>query len=131
MSIDDRKINLLKAMASGFPACGRTTGHGESCTSGWLCDACEKRKEISDGVMEICADIVQLNAELECARGDLKTAEGMINYHRKYSDRYRWLRAQGWSDPAEMWVVIAKTGAPIVHVDLDAAIDAAIAKERT
>lgn len=78
MGIDDRKINLLRTMASGFSACGRTTGHGESCTSGWLCDACEKRKEISDGVMEICADIVQLNAELECARGDLSKSYGLI-----------------------------------------------------
>ena len=24
--------------------CGRTTGHGESCTKGYLCDSCDQRR---------------------------------------------------------------------------------------
>lgn len=47
---------------------------------------------------------------------------------RKDAERYRWLREQGWSTPAEIWTVRFQDKVPVVHVDLDEAIDAAMGK---
>jgi hypothetical protein len=47
----------------------------------------------------------------------------------KDAERYRWLRGEGFDRPAHMWVTTLPAGTPIVNSDLDAAIDAAIAKE--
>ena len=38
--------------------------------------------------------------------------------------RYRWLRDEGFTRPAKMWVIGQRDMTPIVHSDLDAAIDA-------
>jgi hypothetical protein len=39
--------------------------------------------------------------------------------------RYRWLRGEGFDRPAHMWVTTLSDQKPIVHTDLDAAIDRA------
>ncbi|WP_034473792.1 hypothetical protein [Caballeronia zhejiangensis] len=48
----------------------------------------------------------------------------------KDAERYRWLRGEGFDRPAHMWVTTLPAGKPIVHSDLDEAVDAAIAKEK-
>lgn len=45
---------------------------------------------------------------------------------RKDAERYRWLRGQGFTVPAVMWVTTLKGAVPIVHSDLDDAIDSAM-----
>ena len=37
-------------------------------------------------------EVAKLKAELECARGDIRTAQGIIEVLQKDADRYRWLR---------------------------------------
>lgn len=46
---------------------------------------------------------------------------------KRDAERYRWLRGEGFERPAQLWVTVLYEGRPIVHSDLDAAIDAAIA----
>ena len=41
--------------------------------------------------------------------------------------RYRWLRGEGFERPATIWAHTWPGGVPIVHTDLDEAIDAALA----
>ena len=45
---------------------------------------------------------------------------------RKDAERYRWLRSEGFDRPAQMWVTPLNDNVPIVHTDLDAAIDNAM-----
>lgn len=41
--------------------CGKTAGHGDSCTAGWLCDACEGKYKMHDALYAFAA---KLEAEI-------------------------------------------------------------------
>ncbi len=36
------------SLADDGKGCGRTLGHGESCTAGWLCNSCGQKYRLMD-----------------------------------------------------------------------------------
>lgn len=93
------------------------------------------------------AEIERIRAELECARGDLKTAMEIVERNQKDADRYRWLKtegpnhdiygsgSQGSGFGPRIIMTLPSCGAPstvvLSHQSADKVIDALIAKERT
>jgi hypothetical protein len=51
--------DLIERLRKGVP-CGRTLGHGESCSKGYLCEGCSLRNEAAN-------ELVFLRGQLEVA----------------------------------------------------------------
>ena len=49
--------------------CGRTTGHGESCSVGWLCGACADKAKAADALELADKRIAELE-QVNCSRLD-------------------------------------------------------------
>ena len=45
--------------------CGRTTGHGESCSVGWLCGACADKAKAADALELADKRIAELEAKID------------------------------------------------------------------
>lgn len=83
-------------------------------------------KEWEEASLYWMAEFDKIKAELECARGDLKTAMEIIEHNQKDADRYRIVRGHG---------VLLK-GKPqdtrfIFNESADKYVDSLLAKERT
>ena len=74
---------------------------------------------------EARAEVARLKSELECARGDIRTAQGIIERLQKDADRYRHIREHSY--------VEVKCDSPRLSgwrpELLDICVDAAISKE--
>lgn len=61
--------------------CGRTTGHGESCSVGWLCGACADKAKAADA-LELAdkriAELAKFHAELHVEHGKAKIRIGEL-----------------------------------------------------
>ena len=81
---------------------------------------------------EARAEVARLKSELECARGDIRTSDQIIERLKKDANRYRWLRSDTQGK------VITLDGRTDDHIEcldhlsaeeLDALIDAEISEE--
>lgn len=78
-------------------------------------------------VLSLISEIKQIKAELECARGDLKTAGQVIERYKKDAERYRHIREHSYVE------VRCDSPRKIGWKPelLDICVDSAIEKERT
>lgn len=106
--------------------CGRTTGHGESCSVGWLCRACADKAKAADALAASDKRIAELeellderhedyrrerdrlneenSAVLEC----LKEAERKLSVAREVLKTIRWTPQMG-----ELWKIAEEALAQI------------------
>lgn len=82
------------------------------------------------------AEINRLKAELECARGDLKTAMDIVERNQKDADRYQFLRRDVSHRVSDFCIVKKFWGGTMPDRilegdDADLEIDGELAKERT
>jgi hypothetical protein len=61
---------------SKFAPCGRTTGHGESCSEGWLCGHCEEIAELKHKVQVYARNYNQLS---ESTTEEIASLKAVIN----------------------------------------------------
>lgn len=75
----------------------------------------------------------KLSAELECARGDLKTASGIIERYKKDAERYRFIRDDTSKGKSDICIIKkdleARMDDYLTLEKADFAIDAAIEKD--
>ena len=75
--------------------------------------------------------IEQLKAELECARGDLKTAMEIAKRNQKSAERYEWIHNNQLEALEIMERFVGEQMQYSTEEELDTAIDAEITRERT
>lgn len=57
-------ITYERFMTALRQPCGRTTGHGESCVTGYLCGACEEKARAADVIEALSLECTALRAKL-------------------------------------------------------------------
>lgn len=83
-----------------------------------------------DGSCVDYADYEALQQERDALQQQLAAAREALQAAEADAARYRWLRGEGFERPASMWVIDYATKIPVVHTDLDAAIDATLQRDR-